>query len=290
MSLAQARLSSPAQDAANTAWAPEINDLQKYRDSLKIMAERVSQAEHIWAKSLEPQNVGPSHPPSPRHSRKMSKSKKPKSLERPLITKRIRTDETVFSPDPFQLLSPSALSDNSLSPTSSFSAQRSPYRRGRQLKRAVEESSDEEAASSSSDTHMAGAKAQELLKDAEDLLRDALRLLKTDSQARKSEEQLDIATEADGPVRLSKTRRQVRHTCVQVQALVADARRHSNMVPSDDVLFQRPLREDDSSESSTDIEEQLVNLSARLRSWINALSKVRKRLMTGSVRDSPEDT
>lgn len=266
------------QDISTTTWAREINDLQKYRDSLKVMAERVSRAEYSWAKSLEPQDLIPQKPPQPRHARKWSKSKRPTPLKRPTTPKRIRTDGGMFSPDPFQLLSPSACSDEASSPASATSC-RSPYLRGRRPKRTDETSPVDDAESPLPPVHSADIKAQQLLSNAEDLLNDAIQYVNAAARSTKDSPVSERNVQGNGATKARSAIKQVRSVGVQVQALVSDARKYSKLVPLDDDLFKNPMEEYDGVDLSTKSRKHLSDVARQIKIWTSAIERVRERIV-----------
>ena len=275
------------QEVTTSSWAPEINDLQKYRDSLKIMAERVSQAEYLWARSLEPQDLIPQKAP-PRHTRKCSRSNRPAPLKRPTTPKRVRTDNGIYSPDPFSLLSPSTLSEDAQSPTSATSCP-SPYLRGRRPKRPAEANPSEEDDSSLSPAQLSGTKSREYLRKAENLLNDVTRYVNglirdsTGSAASNTKARTGLAAKKRNVMK------QVRRTDTQIRALVADARKHSPIVPPDAELFEHPLDKERDSKSSTD-SEFFPDLVTQLSTWANAIARVRRDVILDTRYNEDETT
>ena len=272
-------------DPSSTVWAPEINDLQKYRDSLKIMAERVSQAEYMWAKSLEPPQPSQSSSLHSRRARKLSKTKRPTPLNRPALPKRICTDGAIFSPDPFQLLSPAIMSgDDPLSPSPTWSAHtgstKSPGPRARDLYAGTA------ALSPTSPTET----AQQPLLHAQDLLDDTIMTVaKTISRVNAAyEERSPVDDHLDSDIR--NVSKQVRRTSVRVQSFLVEARRRSNM-SSDSALFRlltvfEDGNDDEDRPDPSDPLPHLVDLKARLKRWAQQIRNVREGLDQGAKSPS----
>lgn len=274
-------LTNPHQDrtlsheAGTTSWAPEINDLQTYRDSLRVMAERVSQAEDIWAKSFEPPESPQSPPSTSRHIRKLSKFKRPTPLQKPFLPKRIRTEGGNSSPDPFQLLSPDGGFDEIISPSIESSADISPglspvSTSSRQAKRPIDVL---DCASNSPDADQLLKKAEDLLYDAQQIVKKALAEIQSTGRSR---DQPDVKLAAKSRA----TSKQVRSCMEQARSLSADARRRSITVPPDSELFKDPLDTDDEDTFSTTSgpPERLSALETRLKAWVRSVVCVRQKL------------
>ncbi|KAL9085024.1 MAG: hypothetical protein Q9159_004929 [Coniocarpon cinnabarinum] len=261
------------QDGLPDSWAPEINDLQKYRDSLKVMAERVSQAEFMWAKSLEPPRTSPRSPAQRSQPRKYSKSNRPAPLAKPLLPKRIRTDMAMPSPDPFQLLSPAVLSDEEpVSPASERSTTlTSPGSPDSQSTQSLKRSRNNGSAGLPSP----GPDVHESLLQAEGILQDMLRTLAKTLDGARSLTRENAAADEDFVVKAQQITRRVRDTRSSVQALINKARGQSRRGSNDEKIFKNPTFHIIVSDVAADPKGFLVNLFSQLKSWAQAINEER---------------
>ena len=271
------------------SWTPEISDLQKYRDSLKVMADRVSQAEDMWTKSLEPSQDLPLSPTlQSRRPRRLSKGNRPLPLQRPVATtKRIRNQDGIRSPVPFQLRSPVDVSDDALSSQMAVSATTSPVQsplyRGaaRGVKRIAEDKR--------CNAQPPGLSAQRILKQAELLLSDAIQFARKATPQPEKSSKRSSPKQGDGNASMiAKARsasKQMRITGRRVQTLIVDAQRKYKLSLADEVLVN-PLDNDDVLAMTDSQSEILQLLCARARGWSRAILRAQEG-MTDDEAESP---
>ena len=275
MSITQAASAAPEMDPSS--WTPEVNDLQKYRDSLKVMAERVSQAEYMWARSLEPPEAQ-FQPAQPKHVRKSSRSKKPAPLKRPVTPKRIRTDDGMYSPDPFQLLSSSAFSEDAISPKSAPVIPQA-FKSTRRSKRFVDGSPVEQKGDSAFPVFQSiEDRAERQLRQAEKSLKDAIRIAEASLESATDSSETGSDSDSGSIIRRRRTLKKARNAGIQAQGLVAEAQLYSAGALSDASLTRNPLEDISKADWTTGSKELLSDVASRLRNWLEAMIEARKKI------------